>query len=526
MLLREQQKQLDQMKETISRQEHELSELRARSGGTNRVDVLADSGKTGPASAPDQNPQGQGALPPQTDERLGKLEQQAKKTSDAVAKQLGTLSFSGDLRLQYDSIYNQLNPTVNANNPAVLGNNLSSRQRLRLRARLTLRNQLTSQFDVGIRFATGLLDDAISPNKILTDFYNRKQFALDQAWVGWNSKRFPGLRLMGGKFEPPWVHTEMTLDNDINTEGLSEMYSRDFKNGRLKNLSFVAWQMPFLERNSAFVRNANGTVNFEESGRQGRDLALYGAQVRARFGLSPRASLSVSAADNFYSGTQLISPVQFFGNQLLLPVSITIPATATSPAQTITTQVSIPRDFLVAGANLGLSTATNNAVNRDGRLSSGFNLVDLIGRLDITGKRFPVAVIYNYVRNTQAHNVVTAGPDGRDVLLPNNQNTGHWAEVQLGRAREKGDIFLAYTFMRIEKDAVLTPFNFSEIAQQSDVRVNRINFSFTVDPHVVLGINGLFTQRIHGVLGPFGNTPPGSLNTPTSRIQFETLFRF
>jgi hypothetical protein len=31
-----------------------------------------------------------------------------------------------------------------------------------------------------------------------------------------------------------------------------------------------------------------------------------------------------------------------------------------------------------------------------------------------------------------------------------------------------------YTFMRIEKDAVLTPFNFSDVTQQSDMRGHRM----------------------------------------------------
>jgi hypothetical protein len=268
-------------------------------------------------------------------------------------------------------------------------------------------------------------------------------------------------------------------------------------------------------------------VNLAQSRRDGRDLALYGGQVRGRIDLSPQSSLTVSASDLFYSGTQLITPVQFFGNPLQLPVSITIPATATAPAQTITTQVSISRDLLVAGANLGVTTATNNALNRDGTFSSGFNLIDLIGRLDLAKeKRFPVSLIYNFVLNTQTHNVVIAGPGGVNSLLPNRENKGHWAEIQVGRNRKPGDILLGYMFTRIDKDAILTTFNYSEIAQQSDAKAQRFVFNYTVDPHVVLGINGIFTKRQHGVLGAFGATPPGSLNPATIRLQFETLFRF
>ena len=88
----------------------------------------------------------------------------------------------------------------------------------------------------------------------------------------------PGLRLQGGKFEVPWVRTELTIDNDVQPEGFNETYSRGFKHSTLKNLTFIAWQLPFLERNSTFVRNANGTVNLDESRRGGRDLWWTGAR--------------------------------------------------------------------------------------------------------------------------------------------------------------------------------------------------------------------------------------------------------
>ena len=66
------------------------------------------------------------------EDRLTKVEEQTKKTNESIAKnQLGTLGFSGDLRMQYDSQYGLLNNAANVNNSAILGNELSSRQRIR-----------------------------------------------------------------------------------------------------------------------------------------------------------------------------------------------------------------------------------------------------------------------------------------------------------------------------------------------------------------------------------------------------------
>ncbi len=333
-------------------------------------------------------------------------------------------------------------------------------------------------------------------------------------------------------------------------EGFNESFvirKRD-EDSRLKEIRFIAWQLPYLERNSAFVRNSNGTVNIDESRRGGRDLGLFGGQLRTRLeskskwescvtvartdkekaACPPKIGFDFAVGDLYFSGTQFISPVQVFGTQLALPVILTIPASGATPAQTITTQALIPRDLLVAGnANLGVSIASNNATNRDGRLASGFNLVELFARLELKySRQYPVTLVFNAVHNTRVRDVVTAGPGGADLVLPNNEDNGFWAEVQVGQMKTRGDLLFGYTFMRIEKDAVLTPFNISDVTQQSDMRAHRLNFAYTVNPRVLLVVTGIVTQRARGLLGPFLPTPPGSLNRPTTRLQLDTILRF
>ena len=449
------------------------------------------------------------------------VEDRLKKVESSVS-QLGNIKFSGDIRLRSESLFGQSNILAAAANPLAFGNVLTPRHRMRLRARLTIRGSINEEFDWGLRLATGSMADNISTNQTFTDFFNRKPFALDQAFITYKPRKLPGLRLQGGKFEPPWTFTEMTIDNDLMVDGFNQSYLHTSKDSVLKDVTFVAWQLPMLERNSAFVRNADGTVNVEQSRRGGRDLALYGGQLRARFEPSSKVALNLSIADLYFSGTQLISPVQVFGSLLQLPVIISLPG-----GGTVTSQALIPRDLLVGGnGNLGLTTASNNATNRDGRLASGFNLVDLIARLELRhSKRFPVTLIANFVTNTQTHDVVTA-LGTTEIVLPNHENNGLWAEVQVGQTRAKGDMQFGYTFMRIEKDAVLTPFNFSDITQQSDMRGHRFGFSYAADPRVVFTVTGIITERLRGLLGPFVPTPPGSLNRPTTRLQFDTTLRF
>jgi len=520
-LLREQQRELERLRMKVDEQSKAIEELRQR------VDKN-DSALT--KNIPDSSSSSTSPTSDDTNARLSKVEEQTKKNTDTITNQLGSIKFSGDFRLRYEAIYNQLNAQANAGNPAIFGNEISTRQRFRFRARFGIRGQIGDTIEWGLRFATGNLSSPISVNQTFTDFFTRKSFELDQAFIAWTpklSKDSKPFRFVAGKFEPTWIKTEMTMDNDVMVEGFSESYQLKLKNKKLESLSFILWQLPFFERNSAFIRNANGTVNVDESRRGGRDLALYGGQIQARFNLSSNVSLTLSAADLFYSGTQFISPVQVFGANLLIPVTVTIPATATTPAQTVTTQVSIPREFFVTGGNLGTSLASNNQTNRDGRLSSGFNLVDLMGRLSLYPKaKLPVNVILNYVRNTKTQDVIAAGPNGANRFLPNNENNGYWAEVQLGKTQKRGDWLLGYTLIRIEKDAILSPFNLSDLVQQTDVRAHRVVLNYALDPKIIFIITGLFSQRANGLNGVFGNNPAGSLNRPTTRLQFDTVFRF
>lgn len=505
-ILEQQSQRLNQLQQTVTDQQETI---RLLAGTLNRREMSSETSMT-PVET-----QAKPAATPTVEDRIKKVE--------GRLAELGAIKFSGDIRLRSESFFGLTNNLASGSNPAALGNELSPRHRMRMRARLAIRGSISDEFDWGLRIASGSFGDNISTNQTLTDFFNRKPFALDQAFVTYKPKKAPGLRLQGGKFEPPWTATELTIDSDLMVEGFNESYSRGFKKSALKDVTFVAWQLPFLERNSAFVRNADGTVNIDQSRRGGRDLALYGAQVRTRFEPSDKVALNLSVADLYFSGTQFISPVQVFGSQLQLPVTITLPG-----GGTVTSQVSIPRDLLVAGnANLGLTNASNNATNRDGRLASGFNLIDMIARLELKhSKRFPVAIILDFVTNTQVRDVVTAGPGGTDLVLRNNENNGFWGEVQVGQTKARGDMLLGYTFMRIEKDAVLTPFNMSDITSQSDMRGHRFSFSYTADPRVVFAVTGIVTERPTGLLGAFGTTPPGSLNRPTTRLQLDTVLRF
>lgn len=274
--LREQREQIDRLNKALAEQVQIVNGMRARRDGKSSGDSVST---TAPSTTHVQQDN-------TVEARISKLETETKKTSDSLSRQLGSISFSGELRIEYDSFYGQLNALPNGNDSAIVGNPLSTRQRGRLRARFALGGQFGNdvlmgsfdqtgqprkgkEFDWGLRISSGSLANVVSSNQVLTDFYNRKPFGLDRAFVGWRPRSTPGLRLQAGKFDTPWTHTELTIDNDLQPEGVSETYTRGFRHPTLKNISLVAWQLPFLERNSAFILNTNGTVNFNESRRAG-----------------------------------------------------------------------------------------------------------------------------------------------------------------------------------------------------------------------------------------------------------------
>lgn len=553
---------LDDMRRQLSEQRGEIEELRAALKEQSRLigelrsrvehaeveasshaspavvrDAVYTSGERDSASMQDAPKGAEGATQDtKIEERVKRAEDQTKKTSDAVTRQLGSLTFSGDLRFRYESFYGQQNALASSDDPAALGNPLTTRQRLRLRARFGVTGKISDEFAWGLRLATGSFADAISTNATLTDFFTRKNFALDQAYLTYTPKLLPGFQLQAGKFETPWTRTELTWDNDIMPEGLNESYTRAFNESSFKSVTLVAWQLPLLERNAAFVLGADGKVDFGASGAAGRDLALYGAQARTEIAPTKNVSLKLSASDLYFSGTQFITPAQVFNGVVQFPVTFTIPASGTTPARTITTQVSIPRDLLVAGnPNLGLSLANTNATNRDGRLASGYNLVDLIARADFTrSRKWPVMLLFDFVTNTQTHDIVTAGAGGANALLPNHEGQGFWGEFQIGKdvlrlpvdKITRGDVTLNYTFVRVEKDAVLSPFNGSDFGQSTDMRVHRFILGYALEPRVAVTLTGFFTTRPNGLLGAFNQTPPGSLDRTLMRLQFDTILRF
>ena len=213
-----QRREIDELRRMVNEQSRVINDLRSRveqteaaagtgnrtPSGTATGTQVSQANATTSTAIATQPAQTAGQTPP-IEERVSRVETQTRTLGENIARQLGSITFSGDIRLQYDSIFGQLNALPNADNPSIVGNELSARNRFRLRARLAVRGRIGNEFDWGLRLATGSFPNPVSTNQILTDFYTRKPLAIDQLYIAWTPRRVPGLRLQGGKFDPPWT---------------------------------------------------------------------------------------------------------------------------------------------------------------------------------------------------------------------------------------------------------------------------------------------------------------------------------
>src|SRR5688500_11884895 len=120
--LREQREEIEQLRAAVREQSRLIGELRSRVEGAERLAgaaaatgaardgaVLRDASYAEPAvgdakptaTANSQGPSADAAL----EARVARAEEQSKKASEAVAKQIGSMTFSGDLRFRYESFY-------------------------------------------------------------------------------------------------------------------------------------------------------------------------------------------------------------------------------------------------------------------------------------------------------------------------------------------------------------------------------------------------------------------------------------
>ena len=145
-------------------------------------------------------------------------------------------------------------------------------------------------------------------------------------------------------------------------------------------------------------------------------------------------------------------------------------------------------DQVAIGTATGpLKSINTNRVERDalGNVTgfvSDFNLVDVIAQVTLATARpdYPLRLLADWVANTRA----VGGAE-----------TGIWVEAQYGRATRPTTYAVVYTFARLEQDAVLSPFIFSDMPG-SNLWLHMAEASYKPQPRLNLDLTLHFSKRL------------------------------
>lgn len=390
-----------------------------------------------------------------------------------------------------------------------------------MRARLNILADLGPQFQAGLSLATGDVNDPITTNGTLGVFYTRKAFALDQAYVTYAPSFFKPLTLTAGKFRYSWYNTEMTWDKDLNPEGATQTLAFNLENTSvLKRIAVIGFELPFAEEAGTGLTNRNIIQSM-----------AYGTQLQTNWKFGSR--LLVSAYTGYYNFqnadtiSQALAKASSRNPQT--PWAGSLPLASGNPAQNSITTTASANIVTINGK--AYPTGVTNIVNA--QFGSKFGLFDTILRMEWnTGhERFPITVIGDYVQNTRAcanvGNIQHLPANTASLVFTQvttfpckaNQRRGYWLEARTGRLLNKGDWQTGYTRIYIEREAVISNFNYSDIRQGSNVTQHRLDFFYMFQKNVQLGFTALIGR-------PLGVNALGQTEPWATRLQFDTIYIF
>jgi hypothetical protein len=482
----------------LQEQQEKMAELEAALNAT-KVALAATPAPAASAAAP--APQ----APPDLGKRIDGLENKLKS--------VGPFSFSGDFRLRDEPFFG---------GPS---NQSQVRNRARIRMRFNATAKLNDDVSGGFSLASGDINDPISTNQTMNQFFTRKPFLLDRAFITYTPHQFKPLTLTGGRFAYPWYRTELTWDNDLNPEGLAQKLEWKSDNWPvLRQFALIGFELPFGEVSG---------VNFNlpnPNNRSIRQSVVYGGQIQTAWQLTSWLKVTADTAFYNYHNPDPIAFAIATANSSS-PVSGLLKVGGSSfqnsyQTVTVTTPVCLPP---ACGTTTNVNTSVVNA-----KLNSKFALSDTILQFDIktSSDAWPVRLLADYVQNTRAcANAsnpifvpsVAAGSTATVATVNGGCNSrerrGYWLEARFGRTQKQKDWQFAYTRMFVEREAVMSAFNFSDLRQNSNVSQHRLEIYYQALNNVQFAFTGLFGRPLN-----FGST--SSPENILKRLQFDVVYKF
>jgi hypothetical protein len=495
-------KELDEERAALHDELSRIAEMESALGITPGTDLTAVSLPVASAlvadpSAAQQNTQA--TVPQDWSTRVGNLEDRLKD--------FGPFSFSGDIRLRDEPFFG---------GPS---NQSLDQNRERFRVRFNINAKLNDDFSGGFSLASGDINDPTTTNQTLANFYTRKTIAIDKAYVQYNPHEFKELTLIGGKFAYPWYNTELTWDKDLNPDGAAETLVFNTDTPVLKKIALVGFELPFAQvAKTASPDNQSAATSI-----------VYGGQLQTTFELA--RWLRFGAFTGYYdyhdADAIALALARASSKNPQTPFTGLLPLGTGNTVQNSILTTTSTNEVTVGGTSFptGVTSITN------AQFESKFGLFDSIARFDITtpSDKWPIAIIGDYVQNTEAcANVpfLAAAPantssvhysQSTNFSCNANQRRGYWGEVQVGRAQKRGDWQFDYTRIMIEREAVLSNFDYSDIRQGSNVSEHRAMVIYQVHRNVQTSFTALIGRPLN-----FASTAPPQ--PWLYRLQFDLIY--
>jgi Putative porin len=358
-----------------------------------------------------------------------------------IPEWIDRFTWEGDMRLRYErQLFSSSNPSrldFNAANNLngsgfALANTTEDRNRTRLRLRFGFNAQINDWITGGVRLTTGGLNDSLSGNQTLETATSKYTVGLDRAFIKADVK--PWLVVKGGRFENPFMSTDLVWDNDLPFDGAAAKFDYKVSN-RLTTFGTI------------------GAFPLDEI--QGSDVEL----ADSKWMIGAQAGVKWKSSDS--STAKLGLALYDFKNVEGKPNPTNLESfNSTAPV------------FRTKGNSFFDINALNNFGVLDPRfaLASKFRELNLIGEVDIASFS-PVHVILtgDYVRNIGFDKNEIARRTGLSGnFIPKEETDGYQLRVAVGmpdvHKKKDWQTFISYKYL--EADAVLDSYTDSDFFQR------------------------------------------------------------
>ncbi len=425
-------------------------------------------------------------------------------TPDALPGWMSAVTLSGDARVRYIGVFQDpnnssffdfaaINDAGGISSGAPLGdlflNTIQDIDRYQLRLRLGLAAQISENFSLVTRFATGNDTNPTTRNQTLGDFGRPYDFFIDRAYLqGEWMDLFGSQRLtfQGGRVPNPFMYTPLVFDDDLTFEGVTLSYEVPF--GSSSVFATVGGYNLLDQEFNAFDSSTN-------------EKYWWATQLGVDLAFTQNTELKVAAATyNFRNVTGRRNSLDSMANDW-----------TANP--------------VLSKGNTVFDIANDSTPGRQlFALASEYELVNLTAEAKYTGFA-PVNVILraDYVENT--------GFDADDVsarvgLNVEERNRGWLGELEVGyaepRALGEWQAFAGYRYL--QRDAViaaLTDSNFR--AGGTDAEGWVAGFLFGVSNGTWLRFRWFTADEIDGAIdsGLTGLVPAGAAGIPLQTDVFQ-----